>query len=435
MRTPRPHARTRRAAATLLIAVAGLVSLAGCDPRTLFYFLQPFEPTDRRARAGSLEGKKVVLVTHAVSGAHGRVPVDRPRPDPGGQLDPSREGQEDRHRPIRDKVWAWVEGHPNWTDPAEIAKAFEADIVIFLEIEAFQIQNPGDLNVLQGTAKTHIQVTEMDYPKNTKGKPINDQPKEAKTIYDEYRDTEFPVRGPIPIGLGRQPGRVQEQVPQGRRRRDLLALRRALARRQHPGREVQQPLTIPGRGGSKIQDRPCQTDTCTKPINAGRSGEPFPGPVRVCPFERVAANGLPTPIMRHDAPPGSGRRRDAFRLRRELRRQEVVWHGARTTLRPTAAAPIAASVDEFRGDRHSDGAEPLRFDRAGAGAAGGRGQPARRAGVARQTRRGAGGVGNVRIRRNAGHGAAEHLRRPARPVGDPCPDQPAWRCPAGRDAH
>ena len=27
------------------LALAGLFSLTGCDPRTLFYFLQPFEPT------------------------------------------------------------------------------------------------------------------------------------------------------------------------------------------------------------------------------------------------------------------------------------------------------------------------------------------------------------------------------------------------------
>src|SRR5262249_26734863 len=101
-----------------------------------------------------------------------------------------------------DKVWTWVEAHPRWTDPAELARAFEADAVVFLEIEAFQLQNPADINVYQGTAKTHIMVTEMAYPKNSRGRSITDQPKEPKTIYDDYRDTEFPIRGPIPIDSG-----------------------------------------------------------------------------------------------------------------------------------------------------------------------------------------------------------------------------------------
>ena len=41
--TPRPLARMRRAA--WLLAAVGLLTLAGCDPRSIFYFLQPFEPT------------------------------------------------------------------------------------------------------------------------------------------------------------------------------------------------------------------------------------------------------------------------------------------------------------------------------------------------------------------------------------------------------
>ena len=101
-----------------------------------------------------------------------------------------------------EKVSTWIEAHPKWTDASELAKAFEADMVILLEIEAFQIQNPGDLNVLQGTAKTHVMVKEMAYKKNDRGKPIKDKPKEDKVVYDEYVDTEFPTRGPIPSDSG-----------------------------------------------------------------------------------------------------------------------------------------------------------------------------------------------------------------------------------------
>ena len=71
-----------------------------------------------------------------------------------------------------------------------------------------QAEFPGlerDLNVLQGSAKVHIQAFELAPPKNSKGKPIHDQPKESKAIYDDYQESTFPIRGPIPMdsGVGR----------------------------------------------------------------------------------------------------------------------------------------------------------------------------------------------------------------------------------------
>ena len=61
---------------------------------------------------------------------------------------------------------------------------------------------PGDLNMVHGESKVHIQVFEMQYPKNSKDKPIKDQPKEAHNIYDEYAESSFPNRGPLPIDTG-----------------------------------------------------------------------------------------------------------------------------------------------------------------------------------------------------------------------------------------
>src|SRR5947207_2750482 len=83
MKTPRPHARTLRAAAPWVIALAGLISLAGCDPRMAMYFLQPFEPTVP-APGPKLEGKKVVVVTHVVSSAAGEFPSRGPIPMESG---------------------------------------------------------------------------------------------------------------------------------------------------------------------------------------------------------------------------------------------------------------------------------------------------------------------------------------------------------------
>ena len=86
--------------------------------------------------------------------------------------------------------------------PPIAARDFGADIAIFLEVEQFQSQSPGDLNMVHGDSKVHIQVFEMEYPKNSRDRPIKDQPKEAHNIYDGYAESTFPNRGPLPIDSG-----------------------------------------------------------------------------------------------------------------------------------------------------------------------------------------------------------------------------------------
>jgi hypothetical protein len=199
---PRILKRMRRVAASMILA-AGLVATVGCDPRPLFYFLQPFEPTIP-APGPSLKGKKIVVLAHATAGSQGEFP--------GLERDLIREFVIQVRKKGKkvtvvepEKVANWVEAHPKWTDPTEAALDHEADVALFLEVEQFQIQAPGDLNVLQGTAKVHIQAFELDFPKNSKGKPIKEKPKESRPIYDDYQETTFPIRGPVPVdsGVGR----------------------------------------------------------------------------------------------------------------------------------------------------------------------------------------------------------------------------------------
>ena len=201
--TPRPHARMRRAACVFLLIGAGLLSVAGCDPRALVYFLQPNEPTIPPPEGSpSLSGKRVVVVAHASAGAQGELP--------SLERDFAREFSRRLQKKIKkidmveqNKVWNWVEGHQDWTNPAEIARAFEADYVVFLELESFKTKNEGDLNVLHGTSRTHIQVIALNHPKNSRGRSLTDQPKEEETVYDEYQETEYPKARPIPIEDGR----------------------------------------------------------------------------------------------------------------------------------------------------------------------------------------------------------------------------------------
>jgi hypothetical protein len=197
--TPRSVGQVR-IAAVFLMAGASLIAISGCDPRALAYFLQPFEPMIA-APGPSLYEKKVVILCNATSGSLAEFPAL--------ERDLTREFSSILKKKVKkitvvnpDKIVTWVEAHPRWTDPADAARDFDADIVIFLEVEQFQIQAPGDLNMVHGESKVHIQAFEMKYPTNSKDKPIKDQPKEAHNIYDDYAETSFPNRGPLPIDTG-----------------------------------------------------------------------------------------------------------------------------------------------------------------------------------------------------------------------------------------
>jgi hypothetical protein len=189
-----------RIAAALTFACAGLLAISGCDPRSLAYFLQPFEPTI--APPGpSLENKKVVILCNVSSSSLAEFPsLER---DLSREFGKALKKKAEKMTLVDvDKVATWVEAHPRWTEPAEAARDFNADIVIFLEVEQFQIQAPGDLNVVHGDSKIHIVAYEMKYPTNSKDKPLKDQPKEPHDIYNDYAESSFPNRGPLPIDTG-----------------------------------------------------------------------------------------------------------------------------------------------------------------------------------------------------------------------------------------
>ena len=189
-----------RLTAIVVVASASLIATTGCDPRSLFYFLQPNDPTIE-PKGPSLEEKKVVVLCNVTSSALSEYPsLER---DITRELCSILKKKVEKITVVdADKVATWVEAHPHWTDPAEAAHDFDADMAIFLEVEQFQTRTPGDLNMVHGESKVHIQVFEMEYPKNSKDKPIKDQPKEAHNIYDEYAETTFPNRGPLPIDSG-----------------------------------------------------------------------------------------------------------------------------------------------------------------------------------------------------------------------------------------
>jgi hypothetical protein len=194
--TPRPLARMRPHAALLAASACGLLALAGCDPRMALYFLQPFEPKIA-APCPPLKGKKVVILTSAVPGTQNDFPtIDRDVTRELAAILRDKVKKVDVVSP--DEVFAWAQAHPTSTDPAEAARAFEADVVVFLEIRRFEIQSPSSPGLFEGRSSVHIQVTELAHPKDDRGRPIVERPRESGVIHEDDRETAFPVTGAIP---------------------------------------------------------------------------------------------------------------------------------------------------------------------------------------------------------------------------------------------
>jgi hypothetical protein len=200
---PRTPARTRRAPGPwtgLLAAALGLSALAGCDPRQAMYFLQPFEPKIG-APCPSLKGKRVVILTTTVPGLSGDTSeLDR---EVGRELASILEENVKKIDVVEtERVADWAQAKVTWTDPVEAAKAFEADVVIMVEIREFQIQDPSSPGLFEGRANTHIKVVELAHPKDDRGREMTDRPKESKTLWEGDRSTAHPKSGPISLGGG-----------------------------------------------------------------------------------------------------------------------------------------------------------------------------------------------------------------------------------------
>ncbi len=197
--TPRSLTWMRRMALGLAV-VASTMALSGCDPRQALYFLQPNDPKIN-AEGPSLKGKRVVVLTRCAPGLQSDfLTIDREITEKLVKI--LKENIKGLDVVNTEKVRNWLRSKPSLTDPAEAARAFDADVVVSLEIQQFQIQSPIAVDMYHGKSNIHIQVTELDYPKDDDGKKLKDKEKESEVIYEGDRTTEFPVTGGIPIESG-----------------------------------------------------------------------------------------------------------------------------------------------------------------------------------------------------------------------------------------
>lgn len=196
--TLRPFDRTRRAVAAAALGLAMLSLATGCDPRALAYFLQPFEPKVEPP-GPSLKGKKVVILTHATTGTRGDFPDLEADLAKGLGRALAAEVKKIEVVPHA-KVKVWADGHPNYTDPAAAGLDFDADAVVFLEVEGMEIDNPSSPGLFQGLSRIHVKVFELTTPTDEKGKPIPGRDKEILVTYDQVLESTFPrTQGAMPI--------------------------------------------------------------------------------------------------------------------------------------------------------------------------------------------------------------------------------------------
>lgn len=196
--TLRRFDRTRR---SLVLGTLGLGSLAlagGCDPRALAYFLQPNE-SSIDAPGPSLKGKKVVILCHATTGTMADFPdlENELCKGLGRSLGASvKKIQVVPHQ----KIKIWADSHPGYTDPAEVGVEYEADAVIFLEVESIQLEDSRSPGLFQGSSRIYVKLFDLLDPTDDKGKPIPGRDKEITVAYDEVVETAFPrTQGAMPI--------------------------------------------------------------------------------------------------------------------------------------------------------------------------------------------------------------------------------------------
>ncbi|HWE35334.1 MAG TPA: hypothetical protein VG406_02095 [Isosphaeraceae bacterium] len=190
MTTPRSLARTLRPVAGLALA-AGLLAVAGCNPQT-FFFLQPNNPSiPRSATDLDLKGKRVVILTHAAA--------DTTLNSPGIDLEIAQRLASILRKKVKkidvvdpDKVRSWAEDHPSWTKPSEAAEKFEADVVVYLEFDRFSLEDWRSPGLFEGRSTVQVKVTEMEYPKDDKGRPNKSKPREPREVVNDTKETAYP---------------------------------------------------------------------------------------------------------------------------------------------------------------------------------------------------------------------------------------------------
>jgi hypothetical protein len=164
------------------------------------YFLQPFEP-EIPPPCPSLKDKQVVVLARAARAAQGDyIAVDR---ELSNRLVRILQDKVKRIEVVDlGKVRAWAEQNPTSTDPTDAARAFDADVVLYLEALEFRVDSPESPGLYAGHSRVYLKAVELKHPENPKGNPILERPKEPNLLHEAEVETDFPrVQGSLPVDV------------------------------------------------------------------------------------------------------------------------------------------------------------------------------------------------------------------------------------------
>jgi hypothetical protein len=193
---------TRRWFLTLLSGA--VVGSSGCNLASLAYFLMPEarEPAKFRnlASGDPKEDPRVVILTYT-GGLETRaefIHADRQLADLlGRHLTALAQANKEKLTVIAQrKVEQYKNSHPDWRrmDPAEVGRAFDADYVVYLEINALSMYEKGSANqFFRGRADVTVSLVDVHKP--------DEAPRQEayNCIYPSD------ARGGIPVGFDAHP--------------------------------------------------------------------------------------------------------------------------------------------------------------------------------------------------------------------------------------
>jgi hypothetical protein len=161
----------------LSLAAGGLVAACGCDAGALTYFLIPEQPIDAKMKHLASDDKKrepkvVILTWGGYEMRSEFIHADRQLSELlAKQIQRLTEERQEKLTivPAR-KVEEFKNSNPNWRsmDLAAVGRQFNADHVIYLEIHALSLYEPGSLNtLLRGRISMNVSLVDVSKPDDT----------------------------------------------------------------------------------------------------------------------------------------------------------------------------------------------------------------------------------------------------------------------------
>lgn len=183
-------------AAMLLVLALALVPLAGCSMLAAVQYIIHGEPTVP-AQFANLKDHKVAVVCYAP--AEIRYSFDAVDLDVAKRLSGLLQQNIDKIDVVEpDLVASWLDKHGNWSEVTEIGKAFDADYVVFADIQQFSLYEENSPNMYRGRAYVDLRVYDVK--------------DDGEVVYESDVESQFPLGRPVPVSEQRERSFRREYV-------------------------------------------------------------------------------------------------------------------------------------------------------------------------------------------------------------------------------